>query len=167
MSVGKVGGVSTPALHPDLNEIAFLIGTWSGPGLGSYPTIDDFGYTETLTFGHVGKPFIAYSQRTTAADDGRPLHAETGYLRPGGPGRAEMTIAQPTGFTELLEGDIEAGPRIVLISRAVNSTTTAKEVTATERRFELIDGVLVVSMSMAAVGVPMTHHLRSDLTRTP
>lgn len=76
-----------PPLHDAITPLAGLIGTWSGTGRGRYPTIEPFEYLETLTIGHVGKPFLAYTQRTQHPTTGVPMHAETGYFRMAGPGR--------------------------------------------------------------------------------
>ena len=154
-------------MHPDVAPIAFLLGTWRGEGKGDYPTISAFTYGEEVRFWHVDKPFLAYTQRTWALDDGRPLHAEAGYWRPQAGGRLEVVLAHPTGVAEIQEGTV-AGGLIELSTTSVARTSSAKEITALTRRFELTaPDVLRYSVGMAAVGQPLQVHLTAELLRLP
>ncbi|MCY4134600.1 MAG: FABP family protein [bacterium] len=151
-------------LHPACVSLAFLLGTWQGTGTGVYPTIEDFSYAEEVSFTHVGKPFVAYAQKTKDSSTGLPLHAEAGYLRPQGDGRVELVLVQPSGIAEILEGKLE-GHNIQLASTAVLGTLSAKPVTATERRFWVDGEVLHSSVAMAAMGLDLQHHVVSEMYR--
>jgi hypothetical protein len=153
-----------PPLHDDLEPLAFLLGTWSGEGQGEYPTIEAFGYGEEATFAHAGKPFLVYGQRTWASDDGRPLHAETGYWRAQPHGGVEVVLAHPFGIVEIEIGAV-AGSRVELITQAIRGTPTAKEVTRVERSVRVSGDVLSYDVRMAAVGQPVSHHLHAELHR--
>ena len=153
-------------LHPACAPLAFLLGTWQGTGTGVYPTIEDFSYAEEVSFTHVGKPFVVYTQKTKHPSTGLPLHAEIGYLRPQGGGRIELVLVQPSGIAELLEGELE-GRDIQLASTIILGTPSAKPVTATERRFWVDGEVLHSSVAMAAMGLELQHHVVSELYRLP
>jgi hypothetical protein len=153
-----------PPLHPDVEVIAFLLGEWHGRGRGAFPTIDDFAYREESTFAHVGKPFLSYVQRTWALDDGRPLHAEAGYLRPLPEGRLELVLAQPSGLVEMDEGLVRSG-HIEFTSTLVARTRSAKEVTEVRRLLDVDGDVLRYRVEMAAVGQPRQFHLEAELRR--
>ena len=157
-----------PPLHPDVAALQPLLGEWEGEGHGEYPTITAFDFGEHVTFGHIGKPFLAYTQRTWAADDRRRLHAEAGYWRMPAPGRVELVLAHPTGITEVDEGTIDVAGGVLTIELAtvmVARTSTAKEVTAIERSFRIDGDRLDYTVRMAAVGQPLTHHLAASLRR--
>lgn len=154
-------------LHPGIAILAPLLGTWSGRGSGDYPTIDDFGYLEDVTFGHVGKPFLSYTQRTRS-QDGAPMHAESGYLRVPAAGRAELVLAQPSGVTEIDEGTVTADGGILVIelaSTCVGLTSTAKEVLAVQRSIRVDGDELNYTLRMGAMGLPLQHHLTATLHR--
>ncbi len=157
-------------LHPDCQPLAFLLGTWKGEGAGDYPTIAAFRYTEEITFAHVGKPFLAYSQKTRDAGSGQPLHAEAGYLRALGGGDIEFVLVQPSGIVELHHGTVN-GLVLELQLDSVHTTATAKSVTDVRREIRVQmsgdESVLRYDVTMAAVGEPMTHHLRAELIREP
>jgi hypothetical protein len=152
------------APHGDLAPIAFLLGRWRGEGVGGYPTMADFRYGEEVVFAQNGKPFLSYTQRTWSLDDGRPLHAETGYWRPRPEGGLEVVLAHPTGVAEIYYGTV-AFSKIELATDVVARTTSAKEVTALKRLYGLVDGRLMYAVDMAAVGHPLTPHLSASLER--
>lgn len=159
----------TADVHPAIEVLAPLLGTWSGRGRGDYPTIEAFEYVEEVTFAHVGKPFLSYTQRTRS-DGGVPLHAETGYLRVPAAGRIELVLAHPTGITEIDEGTAAADGDVLVID--VHSTTiglsgSAKDVFAVSRWFRIDGDELRYTVSMAAVGHRLQHHLSATLHRMP
>jgi len=161
------GGYVTQ-LHPGIAALAPLLGTWAGHGTGEYPTIQPFGYDEEVTFGHVGKPFLSYTQRTQASDDGRPLHAETGYVRVPWPGKVEWVLAQATGITEIQEGTLSTSGTVIemeMNATTIGLTESAIEVTALSRSIRIEGDQMHYTLRMAAMGQWLQHHLAATLHR--
>lgn len=158
-------------LHQLCRPLEPLLGTWRGSGSGGYPTIDGFSYTEELVFGHVGKPFVAMTQRSRDRSTGEPLHAEAGYLRALPDGAVELVLAQPSGIAEVHTGTAAPAPDglvLELDSARVAATPSAKPVTAVRRRLTVTGPTMVSELWMAAMGeTDLVHHLRSELSKAP
>jgi hypothetical protein len=150
--------------HPDLGRLAELLGDWYGEGEGQWGTGAPFRYREWVTFGHNGKPFISYMQRTAALDDGRALHAEAGFWRAQPGGAVEVAMTHPIGVVEIETGRWE-GNSLHLRSSTVSCTPTAKPVTGLHRDFEIGSDVLSYSLRMATDGGQPRAHLTAELHR--
>jgi hypothetical protein len=150
--------------HADLGRLAELLGAWHGEGEGQWAAGEPFRYHEWVTFGHNGKPFLFYAQRTTAADDGRPLHAESGYWRALGNGAVEVAMTHPIGVVEIETGRWD-GHRLTLRATTVACTPTAKTVTGLERDFEIVGDTLSYHLRMATDGGDPRAHLSAQLHR--
>lgn len=150
-------------MHPDIAPLAFLLGVWEGDGEGSYPTSSSFTYHERLTFEHVDDAFVLYTQESWTPE-GEPLHFERGVLRPGGPGRVELTLAHPNGLTEVSEGTME-GRSLELASTSIGRSETGSAVSELARRYRVEDDVLSYELDMATEDVPLTFHVRASLKK--
>ncbi|GHJ42157.1 FABP family protein [Streptomyces sp. TS71-3] len=159
-----------PAPHALLAPLIGFLGAWTGRGRGGYPTLpEEFEYTQQVTFRHDGRPFLHYESRAWLLDtDGTPLRPaarESGWWRLGPEGRVEALITQPTGIAEISVGRAERGA-VDLTTHQVALAPTAKEVTATRRRYTLVnEGTLDFVHDLAAVGEPLHHHLSARLRR--
>lgn len=157
-----------PDLHPDVEPLAFLVGTWRGEGLGEYPTIEPFRYGEELSFEHVGDDYLTYTQRSWRLDDGSPVHLERGFLRPGAEGALELTLAHPLGLTEISEGTLDGTSfALATIAGGIGRTTTGMAVTDLSRRYRVDGPTLVYELDMATEDTAMTRHLAAVLRRQP
>jgi len=156
-----------PDLHPDVETLAFLVGTWRGEGLGEYPTIEPFRYSEELSFEHVGDAYLTYAQRSWSSDDGSPLHLERGFLRPGAERAVvEFTLAHPLGLTEVSEGSLDGTSfALATIAGGIGRTATGVGVTALTRRYRVDGPTLTYEIDMATESTPMTRHLAAVLRR--
>lgn len=167
-------GVEVPeALRP----LSWLIGRWVGVGTGQYPTIEDFRFGQEVSFSTDGRPFLSYASRSWLLDDDgnrvRPLATETGFWRPRPHNQIEATLAHPTGYAEVWYGHLEVtgienavitGARAELRTDVVARTDSAKVYEQGHRLYGLVEGRLLWTFDMAAVGEPLTNHLAATLT---
>ncbi|XP_057461757.1 peroxynitrite isomerase Rv2717c [Actinidia eriantha] len=164
---GSETPVRTPqpaAMHPAVEPLSYLLGSWRGQGEGGFPTITSFKYGEELHFAHPGnKPVIAYSQKTWKLNSGEPMHAESGYWRPKPDGTIEVVIAQSTGLAEVLKGTYNVEEKVVkLQSEVVANASKVREIT---RIFKLVDGELAYVVEMATSLTSLQPHLKASLKK--
>eukprot|EP01116_Phalansterium_solitarium_P023575 TRINITY_DN8340_c0_g1_i2.p1 TRINITY_DN8340_c0_g1~~TRINITY_DN8340_c0_g1_i2.p1 ORF type:complete len:163 (+),score=33.04 TRINITY_DN8340_c0_g1_i2:92-580(+) len=160
--------MSSPVIHGNLERVKFLVGTWKGQGRAIYPTMEPVMFGEEVTFSHVGKPFLVYSQRTWSLESGAPLHAESGYLRAPAVGKIEFVVSQPSGVASVEEGNATEENTIILSSKSIVRTASAKHpwVTGFRRRIWLgDDGQLTYTFDMETEKTPMQLHLSAQLKK--
>lgn len=143
-----------------------LLGRWIGEGSGEYPTIQPFSYRETLEITAIpGKPLARWHSTTVDAATGEPRHSETGFLRSAGD-TVELMLAHNFGVTELTLAEPTIAGQYRFESQSVTCSPTAKAVSAVVRTISAGADVLEYDLSMAAVGLDMTHHLSARLERS-
>jgi hypothetical protein len=163
-----------PPLHKAVQSLLPFIGVWRGRGGGEYPTIEPFEYAQEIRISHDGRPFLFYEARawlvTPEGEKIRPGGREVGWWRPvvGPDGAAtkeiEAIYCTPTGIMEFYIGHIE-GVKLEMTTDAVMRTATAKEVTAGQRLYGIVERDLLYAYDMAAVGQPLASHLAARLRR--
>ncbi len=167
-------GVEVP---DDLRPLSWLIGRWVGVGTGQYPTIEDFRFGQEVVFSTDGRPFLSYLSRSWMLDDEgarvRPLATEAGFWRPRPDNEIEMTLAHPTGYAEVwlgsqevtsIEDAVITGARAELRTDVVTRTPSAKEYSQGHRLYGLVEGRLLWTYDMAAMGQPLVNHLAASLS---
>jgi THAP4-like, heme-binding beta-barrel domain len=151
-------------LVSDNHAFAVLGATWRGTGRGEYPTIAGFVYTEELVIVPVpGRPLAHWRSTTREAATGEPRHAESGFLRATQEG-VELVVAHGFGVLEAAIGSFD-DTVLALRCTELMGTASAKRVDEVERRYELNGDTMRYQVSMAAVGLPLTHHLSAELHR--
>lgn len=158
-----------PNLPTELAPLAWLVGSWEGAGVVGYPTIESANFGQEVDCWHDGRPFLHWSSKTWLLDEAgekvRPLATESGFWRPTEDGEVELLLAHPTGFVEMYVGKAEPA-KIELQTDAVVRSPSAKDYTAAQRMYGLVNSNLMWVMDMAAEGQSMQSHMSAELKRT-
>ena len=155
-------------LHPDLNPLAWLVGTWGGKGRGDYPDTESFEYEQEIVFSHDGRPFLTYFSRSWIIDtDGNRTSvgpSETGFwsVRPNNV--LEVMISHSEGTTAGWLGRFD-GPKIQLVLDRGYVAPSAHEIGAGERLYGLVHGELFTSTDISRDGFPIQAYTWATLPR--
>lgn len=162
---------AAPEVHPEVAPLAWLLGTWTGVGVGGYPSVPEFRFAHEVTVTSAGTPVLAWQTRAWILDDDgavvRPAAAESGFwrLKTGDDGPvAELLLAHGTGHVEVWYGRL-TGTRVELATDLVAGTSSARSVTAGTRLYGVVDDELLWAYDMAAEGHPLQPHLSARLRR--
>jgi len=163
-------------LPPEIVRISWLLGHWEGVGQGQYPNSESFTFVQQISFENDGRLFINYESKSweLTADGfaGKPMHSEKGFWRPGEGATVEATISHVTGISEIWTGINEVltieeakitSARARLATKWVGRVPSAKAVDAGDRLYGLMNGELMWTYDMAAVGQVMQNHLWARL----
>lgn len=161
-------------LHPSLQGLAWLVGSWQGFGQTQWHDEADQRVLEQVDFSHNGQPYLHYLLQSFVDDDGRqgePVHMETGFFIPGEGNQVSAVIASPAGVAQRWFGTVtglksvpggQLGTRIELTTDAALSQG---QHTAGHRLFGLVQGKLMFAYDRADQDVPLGPWLTGELER--
>lgn len=180
-------------LAPEVYPLAWLVGSWRGPGYLGYENIPERPIVVETTFSHDGGPYLSYTSTIwllegelagleTKVDQadliaGDVWATESGFWRvaPGGQGEPtngdkpprselEVLLAEPSGHVSVFVGAVQ-GPRVDLVSDVIARTETSAEISAVKRMYGLVGGELMWATDMAAFGHEMASYSSGRLQR--
>lgn len=160
-----------PELHEQCLPLLPLVGVWRGGGEIVYPTIDGpFRFAQQVVFAHDGRPFLYHESRAWLLnEDGtvkRQAARECGWWRPQPDGTIELLLTHATGIVEVYYGTARTLTSWELGTDAVVRTVSAKEVTAAQRLYGIVNnGDLAYVEERAMAGQPLQPHVSSYLAR--
>jgi len=157
-------------LHPDLLALLPLVGVWRGEGEASYPTIATHRFGQQVVVAHDGRNFLTWESRAwIIGAEGqyvRPAARESGFWRIGSDEVIELLLTHSTGIVELYYGGPINQSSWELATDVVIRSKTAKEVTAAQRLYGIVDdGDLAWVEERAMAGQPLQPHLSAKLAR--
>lgn len=163
-------------LPPEIVRISWLLGHWEGVGQGQYPNSSNFSFIQQLDFNNDGSSFINYESKSWELNSdgsaGKPMHAEKGFWKPGEGTTVEVAISHVTGISEIWTGINEVltieetkitSARARLATKWVGRVPSAKPVEAGDRLYGLLNGELMWTYDMAAMGQDLQNHLWARL----
>jgi hypothetical protein len=157
--------VTVDDLPSSLSPFAFLLGEWEGEGVGGAPGVDDFAFSQDLSFVRTAEATLGYTSRVTSIETGAHVASEAGYWRALDGNRVELVVSHSAGFVEVAYGTI-AFTRIETASDLV-ARTAAGDVVATVRRlYGMVGEELMYAVDMAAEGLAPTPRFSGRLRRT-
>ncbi|MGV1004037.1 MAG: FABP family protein [Candidatus Nanopelagicales bacterium] len=164
----------------ELAHLSWLIGRWGGIGEGGYSSLEPFRFEQIAEFACDGRPFLEYRSVTWIVDEQnnrlRTSATESGYLRSLPENEVEMLLVHPTGYAELWLGRVVVtgmadakitGARMTLDTDAIVRTESAPAVDGGRRLYGLVEGKLLWTYDMLAVGEPLGNHVAIAMEPLP
>lgn len=181
-------------LAPEVYPLAWLVGTWRGPGFIHYPGIDERPVLVEATFSADGGPYLHYSATTweltnppaslegdidvASLTPGQVWASESGYWRVPPPAEdaapapedqparteLEVLLAEPSGHVSVYLG-VAQGPRVQLATDLIARTATGAEMTAAQRMYGLVNSELMWATDLAAFGHEMQSYSSGRMQR--
>lgn len=166
-------------LAPEVYPLAWLVGTWEGPGVVEYPDVPRADFRQRVEFTHDGGPYLQYTSTITLigmdGEAGQVWSVESGFWRvsPETPEGMqlkdfqhpiEVVMADAAGMVSVYVGAVGNG-RIDLATDLMARTASAAEVSGATRMYGHVKGELMWAWDLAAFGHDLQSYASARLSR--